>query len=137
MSEFGKTTETTTPPAPVSHATPLQQPVPSGQPSSAPAPNHWLLAEKLTYIFVGVLEMVLAFRFVLSLLAANRDNPFADLVFGVSTPFVAPFLNLFNFQTAYGASRFELETLFAMAVYALLGVLIVSLLRLPRHITRT
>lgn len=92
-----------------------------------------VIAERIVYFLVGALAILLAIRFTLSLLGANLGNFFADFIFGLSNPFVAPFLNLFNYETALGSSRFELETLVAIAVYALLGWLVATLLRLPRR----
>ncbi len=89
--------------------------------------------ERVIYYITGVLLTLLAFRFVLSLLGANRENPFADFIFGVSYPFVAPFFGLFGYDVQYGVSRFEIETLVAIAVYALLAYGIVKLIRIVRH----
>lgn len=126
-----KVTETTTQTAPgdapatsqVGHVTKTQA---SGPPSG-------VVLERLIYLVVGILEVVLAIRFVLSLLGANKGNVFADFIFTVSGAFVQPFQNLFNYQTSYGISRFELETLVAMAVYAAVGAGLVALVRLPRR----
>ena len=100
-------------------------------------PSGLVMAERVVYFLVSLLEVLLLFRFVLSLLGANRGNGFADFIFGMSAPFIQPFLNLFNYQTAYGVSRFELETLVAAIAYAVLGALIVALIRLPRGSTTT
>lgn len=89
-------------------------------------------AERVVYYILGILMAVLAFRFVLSLLGANRDNVFAGLIYGISYPFVAPFFGLFGYRVQYGVSRFEIETLVAMAVYALLAYGIVKLIRIAR-----
>jgi hypothetical protein len=92
-----------------------------------------LLAERVVYYILGVIEVLLAFRFVLALLGANRSNGFADFIFSLSRPFAQPFFTLFGYQPAYGHSYFEIGTLVAMAVYAVVAWGIVSLLRLPRR----
>lgn len=89
-------------------------------------------AERVIYFIMGLLLSILAFRFVLSLLGANRENTFANLIYGISYPFVAPFFGLFGYEVEYGRSRFEIETLVAMAVYALLAYGIVKLVRIAR-----
>lgn len=89
-------------------------------------------AERVIYYITGVLLTLLAFRFVLSLLGANRGNVFADFIYGLSYPFVAPFFGLFGYTVQYGQSRFEIETLVAMAVYALLAYGIVKMVRIAR-----
>lgn len=89
-------------------------------------------AERVIYYIMGVLLALLAFRFVLSLLGANRDNGFANLIYSLSYPFVAPFFGLFGYDVQYGVARFEIETLVAMAVYALLAYGIAKLVRIAR-----
>lgn len=86
------------------------------------------VAARIVSIIGGIIMGLLALRFILSLLGANRENAFADLIYGLSYPFVAPFFGLFNYDATYGKSRFEFETLFAIIVYALLTWLIVRLL---------
>ena len=94
-------------------------------------PSGTTLMARIVYLVLGVLEGLLLIRFVLALLGANRANDFAQFVFELSTPFVAPFKGLFNVQTVYGASRFEVETLVAMIIYALIGAVILAIARLP------
>jgi hypothetical protein len=127
--EHVKVTETTTKSA-TPNATQRTEQVTT---ASGGTPSGLVLAERIVYFLVGALGVLLLIRFVLSLLGANLGNMFAEFIFGLSNPFVAPFLNLFNFETALGASRFELETLIAVIVYSLLGWLVVTLLRLPRR----
>jgi hypothetical protein len=95
------------------------------------SPSGLTIAARAVYLIIGIIEILLIFRFILALLGANRGADFAQFIFELSTPFVAPFMNLFNFQTAYGSSRIELETLIAMGVYAVLGWIIVALISLP------
>jgi YggT family protein len=78
-------------------------------------------AERIISIITSTLLALLAIRVVLSLLGANRGNPFAEFIYGFTYPFVAPFFGLFGYTMQYGAARLELETLIAMAFYALVG----------------
>lgn len=94
------------------------------------APN---TAARIVHFITGVLLALLAFRFILSLLGANRENAFADLIYSITYPFVAPFFGLFGYQVQYGVSRFEIETLVAMVVYALVGYGIARLLTINRR----
>lgn len=89
-------------------------------------------AERIIYYITGVLLTLLAFRFVLSLLGANRNNGFADFIYSLSYPFVAPFFGLFGYTMRYGVSRFEIETVVAMLVYAVVAFGIVQLIRIAR-----
>jgi hypothetical protein len=98
-----------------------------------PKPSGGVLAGRIIYWILGVLEALLTFRFVLALLGANRDNPFAQFIFNTSAPFAQPFFSLFGYQPTYGASHVELGTAIAMIFYAIVAVGIVAALRLPRR----
>jgi hypothetical protein len=73
---------------------------------------------RILWFGLGVLEAVLATRFLIALLGGNPRNPFAALVYAVSWPFAAPFETLFATPAA-GGSVFELTTLVAMLMYFL------------------
>lgn len=75
------------------------------------------------WYLLGLVEIVLALRFVLHVRAANPSAGFTQFVYGVSLPFVVPFQAVFPASGAQGYV-FEWTTLLAMAVYWLLaGVL--------------
>ncbi len=95
-------------------------------------PSGSTLAERLIYLIGGTLLILLAIRFLLSLLGANRANGFADFIYGVTYPFVAPFFGLFNYDVVYGVARFEVETLVAILVYGLVIWLLARLAGLGR-----
>jgi uncharacterized protein YggT (Ycf19 family) len=86
----------------------------------------WLA--RIVYFLGGLIVALLALRFVLALLGANTTNAFAQAVYTLSHPFVAPFFGLFNYQPQYGASRFEVHTLVAIVVFGLLTALLGNLL---------
>jgi len=80
-------------------------------------------------LLVGTLEILLALRLFLRLSRANPANAFAQFIFNLSDPFVAPFSTLFVSPTNADASRiFDLNLIFAMVIYALLGVLGIAVL---------
>ena len=87
-----------------------------------------LAVARFVYFLSGLLTALLAVRFILALLGANLGNAFADFIYTISYPFVAPFAGLFNFKTQYGTSRFEIETLVAIIVYGIVAWGIVKLL---------
>ncbi len=78
---------------------------------------------KATYVIwllLGLLEALIMFRVMLKLIAANPDNPFAQLVYNLSNLFVFPFMGL-TAAPAAGGAVLELSSLIAMLVYALLA----------------
>ncbi|HVX23912.1 MAG TPA: hypothetical protein VG992_01025 [Candidatus Saccharimonadales bacterium] len=91
------------------------------------------LAARVIWYIAGVLLVLLALRFVLALLGANPANGFANFIYSVSHPFVAPFFSLFSYNLRYGVSRFEIYTLVAMAVYALIAWGLARLVTLNHH----
>src|SRR5438045_8234759 len=50
---------------------------------------------QIVWLLFGLIETVLAIRFVLRLLAANPDAPFAAFIYSVSDAFLLPFMGLF------------------------------------------
>ncbi len=79
-------------------------------------------AKQIIWYIVGVVVALLIVRAVLAVLGANLDNAFANFIYAITDPFVAPFRGLLQvgeFQA--GVSRLEIETLIAAAVYALIG----------------
>ena len=89
---------------------------------------------RLVWFLVGVLEVLLAIRFVLLLTGANASAGFAQLMYNLTRPFVAPFSGLFGAPLTYdGAAQagvFAPEVLVAMLVYALIGFVIVKVAQL-------
>lgn len=81
----------------------------------------------------GVIMALLGIRFLLSLLGANRANPFASFIYTASHPFVSPFFGLFNYQEQIGVVRFEVETIIAILFWGFVTWMIVRLLTLGTH----
>ena len=77
---------------------------------------------------VGLIDVLIAIRFLLKLLGAN-PAPFVRFMYDLTWPLVAPFHGIFN-TAQEGRSILEPESLVAMAIYALIGWGIVSLIRL-------
>lgn len=84
---------------------------------------------RLIYFVFGLLEILLLFRFVLKLLAANPNSGFGAFIYGLTEIFVAPFYGvLAQFYVPQTGSQLELPTLLAIAVYALISWAIVKLI---------
>lgn len=93
-----------------------------------------VILSRLIALIAGIIILLLALRFLLSLLGANTANSFANFIYTVSHPFVAPFFGLFNYnQIKYGVSRFEVYTLVAIVVYAIIAWILTALVNLTRR----
>jgi len=77
-------------------------------------------ATQLIWLGLGLLEAALGLRVLLKLVGANAGNPFANLLYGVTGAFLAPFAGLTGTPAA-GGMVLEVSTLIAMIVYALLA----------------
>jgi YggT family protein len=83
----------------------------------------------LLWLMFGALEGLLTLRLILKLLAANPANPFARLIYGLSDIFVWPFIGLTVTPSAAGIVV-EIHTIIAMVVYAMIGWLVITLVRI-------
>lgn len=81
------------------------------------------------WFIVGIIETLLAFRFVFELLGANTANGFTQLVYSLSYPFAEPFRSIFG-MTAVGVSIFDWSLIVAAVVYLLIDYGIIQLLRI-------
>ena len=103
------------------------------QPVSAREDYRMNVAERLIWLVGGIIMAVLALRFLLRLLGANPENGFANLVYTMSHPFVAPFFGLFSYTEDLANGRFEFETLIAILVYGLVAWLLARLVTLGKR----
>ncbi len=76
-------------------------------------------ATQMIWLFLGVLEALLALRILLKLMGANAANPFAGLLYNITNVFLVPFAGL-TATPAAGGMVLEISTVIAMVVYALL-----------------
>ena len=93
--------------------------------------RNWLRLKlaQLTWFVFGVVEGLLGLRFALKIIAANPENPFASIIYAITTPFMFPFRDLTVTPSA-GGIVLELNALIAMAVYALLAWAVFNVLAL-------
>jgi YggT family protein len=75
------------------------------------------------YLIFGIIEALLVIRLVLRASGANPAAGFAQFVYGVTAPFLAPFVGLFGSPQA-GGSVLEIHTIVALVVYALVAWLL-------------
>ena len=93
------------------------------------AENRRMRLERVEWIMwtvLGILEFLLVLRLVINLFSANLDNGFKIFIFGVTKVIIAPFGSLLGMPAIEG-SVFEMTTLVAMAAYALIFWIIISL----------
>jgi hypothetical protein len=89
---------------------------------------------RIVWLVAGIILLLLAFRFVLSLLGANPGNSFANFIYNTSHPFVSPFFGLFHYNNfVYGAAPSEIYTLVAMGVYAAIAWILSAALNVGRR----
>lgn len=85
----------------------------------------------IIWFFVGLIDALLAFRFIFELLGANSFNPFVSFIYNVSYPLAGPFRTIFGVTNAATAT-FDWSILVAIVVYLLIGYALVQLLRILR-----
>jgi YGGT family len=75
---------------------------------------------QLIWLLLGILEVLLALRILLKLIAANPNSPIASLIYSFTDLFLVPFAGLTPTPSA-GGMVLEISTIFAMIIYALIG----------------
>jgi hypothetical protein len=89
--------------------------------------RNWITG--IIYFVLGVLEVILGLRFIFRLLGANQGSDFTRALYDFSHLFVGPFNGIFNDQAIGSKSVFELSTIVAMLIYALIAWGLVALCR--------
>jgi len=89
---------------------------------------------QVVWYVLGLIESLLAFRFVLKLLGANPEAGFSSFIYAVTYIFAAPFLNVFSISQVAG-SIFEWTTILAMFVYWALAMGIIKLFLMSKTVS--
>ena len=89
---------------------------------------------QIVWYLLGLLEILLAFRFILKLTGANPLAGFTSFIYGVTYVFTAPFLSVFRITRIEG-SIFEWTTLLAMLVYWIVAMGIIKLLFMGKTVS--
>ena len=79
-----------------------------------------VVAQRVVYYIGGIIIGLLLLRVIFLLLGANQGNAFVDILYAVSGFFAIPFYGIFSYQPAYGRSVFEVSSVVAIVVYALI-----------------
>ena len=75
---------------------------------------------RLVDVFIGIIEIGLALRFVLLLLGASPSAPFVSWIYDSTQSLVAPFAGMFGSTTGL-LQAFDFSTIVAIVAYAALG----------------
>jgi hypothetical protein len=75
---------------------------------------------QLIWLFLGILEALIALRIGLKLIGANPESPIVALIYGLTYLFLFPFEGMVATPSA-GSIVLELSSLFAMMIYALIA----------------
>ncbi len=89
--------------------------------------------EQFIYFVLGVVNVLLAFRFILKLTGASPSSSFVQFIYNLTRIFVMPFEGIFRRAVAEGietSSVFEPSTIVALVVYAILAWGLVALSRM-------
>jgi YggT family protein len=93
------------------------------------------LTRFLSLVF-AILESLIGLRILLKLMPANPSNLFAQFIYQMTDLFLRPFASLVG-NPAGGGRVLELTSLVAILVYALIGWVMIQLVRLVLFRTRT
>jgi hypothetical protein len=89
---------------------------------------------QIIWYITGLIEALLAFRFILKLLGANPNAGFSSFIYTVGYPFAGPFINVFG-STQMSGAMVEWTTLLAMLVYWLIAWGIVKILLMSKVVS--
>ncbi len=89
---------------------------------------------QVIWYILGVVEVFLAARILLKLIAANPNSGFTNFVYSISAPLALPFRGVLGTTTSLD-STIEWSTIIAMAVYAVIAVGLVKLFQLIKPTT--
>jgi len=114
----------------------VQQSAPVSAPASTPAPvsiteegRYNFRAAAIVGFAVGVVDILIAARFLGKLLGASAQSAFVSFINTVSGPLVAPFQGIFG-NGGSKTNSFETADLVAIVVYAVIGWGLVMLIRI-------
>ena len=114
-------------PAPVAASAPVSAPVQSA-PAAEPGSYNFRAVAVVGFV-VGIVDILIAARFLGKLLGASSHSAFVNFIYQVSSPMVAPFKGIFG-NGGSSTNSFETASLVAVVVYAVIGWGLVVLIRI-------
>ncbi|MBA3732868.1 YggT family protein [Patescibacteria group bacterium] len=101
---------------------------------NAPSTKPLFRGTQVVWYILGVIEALLAFRFVLKLMGANPSAGFTNFIYALSHPFAAPFSAVFQTSSVSG-SVFEWTTILAMFVYWIVAFAIIKVFVMSKAVS--
>lgn len=101
---------------------------------NSPTTKPLFRATQVIWYLFGLLEILLLFRLALKFTGANPAAGFTSFIYGVTLPFLQPFIAVFR-PTFVDGKVFEWTTLLAMIVYYLIAWGITSLLTMSKSVS--
>ena len=101
---------------------------------SSPSTKPLYRGTQIVWYILGIIEILLAFRFVLKLFGANPLAGFTSFVYSITQVFASPFLNVFGITKLEG-STFEWTTILAMFVYWVIALGIIELFLMGKTVS--
>ena len=89
---------------------------------------------QVVWYLLYLIEVLLAFRFLMKLMGANAKAGFTNFVYDFSHPLVSPFLNVFSVSSSEN-KIFEWPTLLAIFVYWVIAYTIIKLIMMGQPVT--
>ena len=88
------------------------------------------IIQKMTYIIVSLVEVLLSLRFIARLFGASSRAPFIAWLYENTEPLLAPFQYVFPSPSVKGQFVLEFTTLFASFVYSFAAYLILEVMNM-------
>jgi hypothetical protein len=85
------------------------------------------LVSSVIGLIFGIIIVLVGFRLLFRLLGANPENGLVSWVYSASEPLVQPFFGMFNGTIDVTTGRFELESLIALIVYAIIAAVLTGI----------
>ena len=90
---------------------------------------------QIVYYILGIVEVLLAFRFLLKFFGANTAAGFTSFIYGTTYVFAEPFLSVFKSSQIMTGSIFEWTTILAMIVYWVIAEGIINLFLMGKSVS--
>ncbi len=98
-------------------------------PTQVEPATHNYRAVKLIWFLTSLITTLIAIRFLLKLLGASLGSAFVTFIYSLTDAMVAPFRAIFP-ATAAQNSTVDIASIVAIVVYAIVGLGVVSLVKL-------